>query len=221
MLMEMAGHNGFDFIFLDTEHGIADQHDLTEHITAARSVGLPTLVRIGEGESALAARVLDAGAEGIIVPHVQDAAQAVSAVRAAHYPPQGRRGFATYTSAGRWGKNGPREHAAQAAARTFVVTMVEDDEGVANAQAIAQTEGVDAIFVGPSDLAAALGYDSTAADRARLQVWAHASRTGMPIMAIVSTAAQARTAWQEGAMMVVLNAQAAIDGCLADWALQS
>ncbi|MDQ6739038.1 MAG: aldolase/citrate lyase family protein, partial [Actinomycetota bacterium] len=218
MLIDMAGTNGYDFIFLDAEHGIADQKDLADHITAARAAGLPTLVRIGEGEAALALRVLDAGAEGVIVPHLRTAVEAARAVRLAHYPPLGDRGFATYTAAGRWGKATASEHAAAAAARTMVVAMIEDADGVSNALQIAGTAGVDVIFVGPSDLAAALGYDAQRADAARLQVWGAAATAGTPVMAIVSTASQARQAWDQGASMVVLNAQSAIDGCLSDWA---
>lgn len=221
MLIDMAGTNGYDFIFLDTEHGIADQKDIADHITAAKAAGLPTLVRIGEGEAALALRVLDAGAEGVIVPHVRTAPEADSAVRLAHYPPRGNRGFATYTPAGRWGKNTPAGHAAAAADRTLVVAMIEDADGVANAAEIAATPDVDVIFVGPSDLAAALGYDTQGADVARLQVWAAAAAAGTPVMAIVSTATQAKQAWEQGASLVVLNAQSAIDNCLADWAVQS
>ncbi|WP_051478298.1 aldolase/citrate lyase family protein [Arthrobacter sp. H5] len=221
MLIDMAGYNGFDFIFLDTEHGISDQKDIVEHITAARASGLPILIRIGEGESALALRVLDAGAEGIIVPHVRDAEEASLAVQMAHYPPVGGRGFATYTAAGRWGKAPPSEHFAKAEASTMVIAMIEDAEGVSNAAAIAQTPGIDTLFVGPSDLAAALGYDILKADAARLQVWSAASEACRPIMAIVSTATQARQAWTQGATMVVLNAQSAIDNCLADWTVHS
>ena len=217
MLVDMAGTNGYAFVLLDTEHGIADQKDIAEHITAARAVGLPTLVRIGEGEWPLALRVLDAGAEGLVVPHVRDARDAERAVRAAHYPPLGERGFATYTAAGRWGKNAPADHAAGAAERTVVVAMIEDVAGVANASEIAATPGVDAVFVGPSDLAASLGYDGGAAARALRQVWTDAADAGTPVLAIASTAEQGRRAFDEGAQLVVLNAQAAIDACLADW----
>ena len=221
MLIDMAGANGFDFIFLDTEHGIADQKDVAEHITAARAVGLPTLVRIGEGETSLALRVLDAGAEGLIVPHVQDADAAARAVKMAHYPPLGERGFATYTAAGRWGKTTPTEHTRRAANQTMVVTMIEDASAVEHAASIAGTPGVDVVFVGPGDLAASLGYDSARADAARLRVWKAANDRGTPVLAIVSTATQAKQAWHDGATMVVLNTQAAIDSWLMDWVAQS
>ncbi len=216
MLVDMAGTNDFAFVLLDTEHGIADQKDLSEHITAARAARIPILVRIGEGEWPLVQRVLDAGAEGVVIPHVRDAAEAARAVRSAHYPPRGDRGFATYTAAGRWGKVSAAEHVA-AAEQTLVVVMVEDAEGAQNATAIAATPGVDAVFVGPSDLAASLGYDADAADQVRRRVWSEATAVATPVLAIVSTATQSRRAFEDGAQLVVLNAQAAIDACLGAW----
>lgn len=219
MLIDMAGHNGYDFVLLDTEHGFADQQALADHVTAARAVGLPTIVRIGGGEAALALRVLDAGAEGIVVPHVQTADAAVDAVRLAHYPPLGDRGFATYTPAGRWGKAAGPEHATDAARRTLVVAMVEDAQGVENAGSIAGTEGVDAVWVGLSDLGATLGYDASAADAACRQVWTTAKEAGTSVLALASDAKGAMAAFDGGAQLVVLNAQAAIDRCLGDWVL--
>lgn len=217
MLIDMAGNHGYDFVLLDTEHGIADQRDIGEHIVTARAAGLPVLVRIGEGEAALALRVLDAGAAGIVVPHVRSAQEAETAVRSAHYPPRGDRGFATYTSAGRWGRTGPRQHAADAADRTVVIVMIEDLAGVAAAPEIARVEGVDVVWVGPGDLAASLGHDVGAAGEAQRQVWRHAAAARTPVLAIVSDAPAARAAYDAGAQLVVLNTQSAIDHCLADW----
>lgn len=217
MLIDMAGNNGFDFIFLDTEHGVADQKDVAEHITAARAAGLPTIVRVAGGENALVLRVLDAGAEGIVVPHIRDAAGAEEAVRMAHYPPLGQRGFATYTTAGKWGKTPPAVHAADALATTIVIAMIEDADGVAHAGDIAGTAGVDGIFLGPADLAAALGFDTGMVEAARKKVWTAAAERKTAVMAIVSTSSQADSAWEQGAALVVLNGQAAIDNCLAAW----
>lgn len=217
MLIDMAGNNGFDFIFLDTEHGVADQKDVAEHIMMARAAGLPTIVRVAEGENALVLRVLDAGAEGVVVPHVRDAAGAEQAVRMAHYPPLGQRGFATYTAAGRWGKTPPAVHAANALATTVVIAMVEDADGVANARDIAGTAGIDGIFLGPADLASALGFDASMVEAARKNVWAAAAEQNTAVMAIVSTRSQADSAWDQGAALVVLNGQSAIDNCLAAW----
>lgn len=218
MLIEMAGNNGYDFVLLDTEHGVADQKDLAEHVVAARAAEIPILVRIGEQEKALALRALDAGAEGIVVPHVQTAAAAEAAVRMAHYPPRGTRGFATYTAAGRWGKVGAKEHVALAAAHTLVIAMIEDSAGVENADGISDTPGIDVVWVGPADLSASLGYDPAAADAGRRRVWSAARAKGTPVLAIVTGIEEARSARAQGAQLVMLNTQAAIDRCLSEWA---
>lgn len=217
MLIDMAGNHGYDFVLLDTEHGIADQRDVTEHIVAARAAGLPVLVRVGEGEAALTLRVLDAGAEGIVVPHVRSADEADAAVRSAHYPPRGDRGFATYTSAGRWGQAAPRQHADEAGRRTVVVAMIEDRAGVTAADEIASVDGVDVLWVGPGDLAASLGHDTTAATAAMHEVWRVAARHHTPVLAIVPDGDAARGAFDQGAQLVVLNTQSAIDTCLGEW----
>lgn len=216
-LIDMAGNHGYDFVLLDTEHGIADQRDVAEHITAARAAGLDVLVRIAEGEAALGLRVLDAGAVGLVVPHVSSAAQAAEAVSLAHYPPRGTRGFATYTPAGRWGRVPAVEHAAHAAATTVVVAMIEDEPGVQAAADICTVDGVDGLFVGPADLAAAMDHDTERADEARRQAWATARAAGTPIVAIVADSQQARVARDEGASVLVLNTQAAVDRCLQEW----
>ena len=71
---------------------------------------MPVIVRVGAGEPAIVLRALDQGAEGILAPHLDNAAQAAALVDAAHYPPVGHRGFATYSRAGRFGQVTPREH---------------------------------------------------------------------------------------------------------------
>ena len=219
-LIDMAGDHGYDFVLLDTEHGIADQRDVAEHITAARAAGLDVLVRIAEGEAGLALRVLDAGAVGVVVPHVASAEGADAAVSLAHYPPRGTRGFATYTPAGRWGRVPAVEHAEHAAATTVVVAMIEDEAGVRAGAEICAVDGIDAVFVGPADLAASMGHNAARADEARRDVWDAAHAAGTPVVAIVGDAAQARAAREQGASVLVLNAQAAVDRCLAAWVLE-
>src|SRR5262245_35125759 len=99
--LELAGHTGFDFALIDTEHGIADGQQLEHHLRAADSAGLDCVVRVGANDSTEILRALDAGARGVVVPHVTTAAEAAAAVRAAHYPPIGKRGLALSTRAGR------------------------------------------------------------------------------------------------------------------------
>lgn len=157
-IVELGGYVGFDFIVLDTEHGVADSAMLEHHVRAADGAGVASLVRVGSSEPIETLRALDAGATGIVFPHVNDAVDARAAVSMAHYPPVGRRGFAVSTRAGRYGQNGVAEHARLALENTVVVVQVEDAEALDHVSDIASSERVDAIFLGPNDLSLSLGH---------------------------------------------------------------
>ncbi|RII16090.1 5-keto-4-deoxy-D-glucarate aldolase [Streptomyces sp. YIM 130001] len=197
-LVEMAAVAGLDFVVVDCEHGPADLTELQRHIQEGELHGVPVLVRVGEVEPALILRVLDLGAEGVVVPHVDTPEEAARAVAWAHYPPLGERGFATYGRAGRFGSTAASEHLARTAARTLVVPMLETPRACAAAGAILAVDGVDSVFVGPADLAVATGLTGDAAKAAvraaTAEVEAAAARAGRPVTTIVGSAAQARQA---------------------------
>jgi 4-hydroxy-2-oxoheptanedioate aldolase len=197
-LVELAGVAGLDFVVLDCEHGPADLVPLQQHVVAAQAHGLGVLVRVGAAEPALVLRVLDLGADGVVVPHVDTAEQARSAVAAAHYPPLGERGFATYSRAGRFGARGIAEHLERAAGTTIVVPMIETPEACAAAPEILAVPGVDAVLVGPADLSVAMGRTGGAAEPAVAEalrdVARAAQRAGKPMVSIVGTVDQARQA---------------------------
>jgi len=204
-LVEMAAVAGLDYLVLDCEHGPADLTALQHHLTAAAAHGLEVLVRVGADEPALALRSLDLGAAGLIHPHVDSAEDARRAVAADHYPPLGRRGFATYSRAGRFGMVTAADHLA-AARDTLVVVMIETARACAAASGIAAVEGVDAVLAGPADLAADLGFPGRDAVGARI---AEAHRAvlaaGRAVMAIVPDAPAARAAEAAGAQLVLFN----------------
>ena len=108
----MLGLAGFDFVVIDCEHGPADLLAMRQHLAFAELQGLAVLVRVGAAEPALVLRALDAGAQGVIAPHIDTVEQASALVDSAHYPPAGHRGFATYGRAGRFGGVQPAEHLA-------------------------------------------------------------------------------------------------------------
>jgi len=204
-LVEMAGVAGLDYLVIDCEHGPADTAVLQHHLTAAAAQGLDVLVRIGASEPALALRCLDLGAAGIIHPHVDSAEDARRVVAADHYPPLGQRGFATYSRAGRFGTVGAAEHLA-AAEETLVVAMVETAQACAAAKEIASTEGVDAVFAGPADLAADCAFPGReTVDGLIADVHRATREAGRAVMAIVPDAAAAQAAVEEGARMVLYN----------------
>lgn len=114
------------------------------------------IVRIAANDPALIKRVLDLGAEGIVVPMVESVEEAQAAVRAVYYPPKGRRGVARVTRAARFGLRF-QDYFQAANDKMLVVTQIESQAGVDAAEAIASVEGIDVLFVGPLDLSTALG----------------------------------------------------------------
>ncbi|MFI7386147.1 HpcH/HpaI aldolase/citrate lyase family protein [Streptomyces sp. NPDC049813] len=204
-LVEMAGVAGLDYVVIDCEHGPADTALLQSHLTAAAAQGIDVLVRVGTAEPALALRCLDLGAAGLIHPHVDSAEQARRVVAASHYPPLGERGFATYSRAGRFGTVTAADHLA-AAAQTLVVAMVETERACAAAGAIAGTPGVDAVLVGPADLAADCGFPGPETVRALMSGAHEAARAeGRAVMSIVPDEESARAAEQAGAQLILFN----------------
>jgi 4-hydroxy-2-oxoheptanedioate aldolase len=157
-LIEAAGLAGFDLIVIDTEHGINDGEQLEHHLRAASGVVIPTLVRVGANTSIEILRVLDAGATGVIVPHVDTIPDAVSAARSAHYPPAGTRGLAVSTRAGGQGTVSLADHLDHARRETVMMAQLEDKKVIPIAGAIASTPNVNAVWLGPSDLSMSLGH---------------------------------------------------------------
>ena len=159
-IVEMCAYAGFDFLLLDNEHGSAGL-ETTEHLLrAARASGIPTVVRCLEHDMA---RTLDLGASAVQIPMVDTAAHAASLVQRVKYPTRGQpglRGAAFSTRAAGYGAFGGPAHTALSNDGVALIVMIETPEGVANAAAIAAVPGVDAVFVGPNDLAHSMGFDN-------------------------------------------------------------
>lgn len=197
-LVELFGIGGLDFVLIDCEHGPADLVPLQQHIQAAQARGIGVLVRVGHDEPALTLRVLDLGADGVVVPHVDTPEQARRAVSAARYPPLGERGFATYSRAGAFGAVGAEEHLANATETTLVVPMLETEAACTAAGDIAAVDGVDALMIGPADLAVSMGRPGGTADPAVRAATGcavdAAAAAGTPLVSIVSTTEAAAAA---------------------------
>jgi 4-hydroxy-2-oxoheptanedioate aldolase len=204
-LVEMAAIAGFDFILIDCEHGPADLVSLRQHMAVAAVHGVPVLVRIGEGDSGMILRALDQGAEGILAPHLDTAADAADLVAATHYPPLGTRGFATYSRAGRFGETDAAAHRDWFLANTLVLGMIESPAGVSAAEEIVATPGLDGIMIGPADLAAASGPADLPVAAATAQVNTVVAAFGKLRMDIVGTPDAAARAYADGAQLVVYN----------------
>jgi 2-keto-3-deoxy-L-rhamnonate aldolase RhmA len=153
----LAAATGHDWMFIDTEHGAFSVQETTQLCIAALPTGVTPIVRVCAGALDEATRALDNGALGIVVPHVDTAAQAARIADAFHYPPQGHRSWGGPPAV--YGYQPPGTAEAQAAinAEILTIVMLESPEAVANADAIAAVNGVDVLFIGTSDLTAELG----------------------------------------------------------------
>lgn len=155
MVKLMAGA-GYDFIFIDTEHGMYGMETVANLVQMALACGLCPLVRPADLSYTLVARALDSGAQGVIVPRVENGQEAQDAVSFVKYPPVGRRG------AGGEGRNGyerrgVRDAVEESNAETLVVLQIESAKGLQNIDDIASVPGVDALLIGPNDLSISLG----------------------------------------------------------------
>jgi 4-hydroxy-2-oxoheptanedioate aldolase len=204
-LVEMAAVAGFDFVLIDCEHGPADVVALRQHMAVAAVHAVPVVVRVGENDPGMILRALDQGAEGILAPHVDSAADARALVSAAHYPPTGTRGFATYSRAGRFGQTDAEAHRDWFLANTLVLGMIESPAGVAEAQEIVDTPGLDGIMIGPADLAAASGPSDLPVPEAMRKVNDAIARGRRLRMDIVGTTEAAVASFDDGAGLVVYN----------------
>ena len=169
-VVEIIGIAGFDAAFIDMEHTGFDLPLVEEMIRASDLAGVTSMVRVPDNDAKLILRILDMGAEGIIVPHVDGLEGAKRAVDAVRYPPLGERGGAGGTRAARFGSVPWNEHVRQSNDEIILSVMTEDDKGITDVEAIAALDGVDLVSIGPTDLSQALGVTDPADSRLRDKV---------------------------------------------------
>jgi 2-keto-3-deoxy-L-rhamnonate aldolase RhmA len=156
-VVEIIALAGFDGAFIDMEHTGFDLHLVGEMIRVADLTGVTPIVRVPENNAKLILRVLDMGAQGIQVPHIEGLEGARRAVQAVRYPPLGQRGGAGSTRAAGYGSIPWREHVQSSNDEILLIVMTEDPQGIKDIEAIAGLDGVDLISLGPTDLSTALG----------------------------------------------------------------
>ena len=158
IIVELYGVMGFDWVWIDCEHGSSNDSETENMIRAAELYDLTPIVRVPNSAPSTILRFLDRGAQGLIVPHISTVQEAEEVSRASHYYPIGDRSSSTGGRTNRLGSGlSPEEYYRQANAETLVITMVETPEAVENAGAIAAVEGIDGVLVGSSDLTQAMG----------------------------------------------------------------
>jgi 2-keto-3-deoxy-L-rhamnonate aldolase RhmA len=155
-ITEMAVALGLDWVVIDAEHGHLDWADILNHIRAAVRSNTVTLVRIAELQEGLVKRVLDIGADGVVIPRVETAEQLKRALSFSKYPPEGARGIGAERATG-WGQCFI-EHVREANDNVLVVPIIESLIGGDNIQAMLDVPGTDIFFFGPADYCASAGY---------------------------------------------------------------
>jgi 2-dehydro-3-deoxyglucarate aldolase len=204
---EVVGVAGFDWLLIDCEHAPNDVLSILPQLLALKDSVSATVVRPPWNDAVAIKRLLDLGVPNLLIPFVETAAQAAAAVAATRYPPQGLRGVSVSQRSNRYGTvanyfNEVNDHIALA-------LQIESRAGVAAAAEIAAVDGVDVLFVGPSDLAAAYGHLGQPAhpevQAAIVQVHAAARAAGKPTGILAPAEADARRYLEMGITMVAVG----------------
>jgi 2-keto-3-deoxy-L-rhamnonate aldolase RhmA len=153
---EVISESGFDWILLDTEHSPNEIPDLVTQLQAIQRGTATPIIRPAWNDAVLAKRALDIGAQSLLFPYVQNVEEAKRAVASTRYPPQGVRGVSVAARASRYGR--VPGYLTKANDEICVLVQVETRTALDQIEAIAKVEGIDGVFIGPSDLAASLGH---------------------------------------------------------------
>jgi 4-hydroxy-2-oxoheptanedioate aldolase len=153
---EICAGAGFDWVLIDTEHAPTDLQDVHRQLHAAAAYPTATLVRAYWNDTVLIKRLLDLGVQSLLLPNVQNVEEAKRAVAAVRYPPQGVRGVSTNTRASRFGR--VQDYLKRSNDEICLLLQVETRAALAQIEAMAAIDGVDALFIGPQDLAADFGH---------------------------------------------------------------
>jgi 4-hydroxy-2-oxoheptanedioate aldolase len=154
--IEIVAGSGFDWLLIDGEHSPNDPPLVLAQLQAAAAYPVSAIVRPAWNDKVLIKRYLDVGAQGLLIPYVQTADEAAAAVAAVRYPTRGVRGVAGVTRASRYGR--VADYVKRAEAEICLLVQIETRQGLDNLEAIARTDGIDGVFIGPADLAAGLGH---------------------------------------------------------------
>lgn len=217
IVAELVGDTGFDWVVLDTEHAPNEPADILAQLQAMQGGTAEAVVRPPANDAVMIKRVLDVGARTLLIPFVQDAAEAAAAVVATRYPPAGIRGVSTAPRANRYGR--VAGYHGTASDDICVVVQLETRNALTQLEAIAAVEGVDALFIGPSDLAADLGHLADSAHPEVQEAIADGCRrslaAGRPIGILAPVEADARRYFEMGFGFVAIGSDVGVlaSGC--------
>ena len=216
LVAETIGREGFVAVTLEAQHGLWDVSALLTGIAAVRQGGAAPLVRVPVGDFAMVSRVLDFGAEGIIAPMINSAADARAFVAAAKYPPVGERSWGPHRVTTLAVIADQSVYLREANDHVVTLAMIETRTALDNLDAIAQTPGIDGLFLGPSDLSIALSGGKTLdplskdVERELDRIIASAGRAGRIAGAFCHTAERAVALAKRGARFLAVMSDIAM-----------
>lgn len=197
-VVQIVGHAGFDLVLLDGEHGDVASSGMAALVAAGHGVGLHVVVRVPELRAQAISAALDAGADGVLVPHVRDADEAHAAVAACRFPPQGIRSVHGAVPAAHYGFR--PDYLRVANTDSACIVMCEDAAALAHIEEVVAVPGLDAVFVGSFDLSASMGHvghpGHTQVVRATRRVLASAHQAGIA-MGVMAPEPAATGSWFE------------------------
>ena len=155
-ITEMLGYHGYEFVWIDGEHGSFDKKRTLDHIMAAASGGCASFVRVPWNDPVILKPILEMGPDGIIAPMVTTAEEARAFISACAYPPEGIRGYGP-RRASRYGAISKETYVRTAMERMLHIVQIEHIRAVENLEAICDVPGIDLLIVGPNDLSASMG----------------------------------------------------------------
>ncbi len=190
--IEIIGYCGFDYVFIDMEHTTIGLESLSNLIIASEVAGVFPIVRVSENDPVQLRKVIELGAEGVIIPHISTRKEAEKAVQATRFPPEGARSFASLVRSHMYDlpRSDLSDYLKTSNEETVVIPLIEDQEAVDNIDEILDIKGVDAIFLGPADLSVSMGlpgqYDNGIMRTCLEKAMEAARGKGIPVMSEIS-----------------------------------
>lgn len=212
MIVELAAAAGVDFVIIDMEHSPIDLDRCAHLIRAADAAGIAPFVRVADVDAGLFMKVLDLGAAGIVLPHATKT-KCAAALKAMHYAPEGERGACPIARSADYAPGDWNAYTRAANREVMLVPLLEEKEVIADFDALAAMPGIDAYFVGPTDLGVSLGVPGASFDDPTLgaaldRVVAAAQRHGKRVMTTIGNKldpAYGKSVVQRGVQMIVLG----------------
>ncbi len=210
--VEMLAGCGYDWLLLDTEHAAMGPVDTMPLMQAAAPYDVTTIVRPGWNNPVEIKKLLDCGAQSLLIPYVQNAEEARDAVAAVRYPPAGIRGVAGMTRGSRYGAI--KDYAKIAHEEICLLVQVETTEALSNIEEIAAVDGVDGMFIGPADLAASMGHPGEPSHpevkAAVIDAVRRIGKAGMPAGILTLDQSFLREAADAGALFIAVDTDAGL-----------